>query len=230
MSSVLLESQPATTATPIPRLENGDRLTRKEFERRYQAMPNVKKAELIEGIVYMPSPARHRKHGKPQLSITSWLGQYIAFTPKVDGSDNATVRLDLDNEPQPDALLRLLPEHGGQTRLSEDDFLEGAPEFIVEISSSSASYDKHQKKDAYRRNGVQEYLIWLTNETRLEWWRLNDGVYEEIQPDNDGFLKSRVFPGLWLDAEALLQGNLARVFEVVQLGVTSDAHRAFVSA
>ena len=48
-----------TTGSKPPRilpLEHGDHLTREEFERRYEAMPHVRKAELIEGVVYMPSP------------------------------------------------------------------------------------------------------------------------------------------------------------------------------
>src|SRR2546421_625978 len=89
----------------IPPLENGDRLTRAEFERRYEAMPELKKAELIEGVVYVPSPVRHEQHGGPQFALSTWLGHYQAFTPGVRGSDNATVRLDLNNEPQPDEVL-----------------------------------------------------------------------------------------------------------------------------
>ena len=120
-------------------LENGDRLTRHEFERRYHAMPHLKKAELIEGVVYVPSPLRYRRHGRPHSLIIGWLAAYEAVTPEVESADNVTVRLDLDNEPQPDALLRIDEACGGQSRISEDDYVEGAPELIVEIASSSAS-------------------------------------------------------------------------------------------
>ena len=150
-------------------------------------------------------------------------------TTKRKHQDNSTVRLDLDNEPQPDVLLRILTEAGGSSWISEDDYLEGSPEFTAEVAASSASYDCHAKKNAYRRNGVQEYLIWLVMEDRLEWWRLIEGEYVPLQPEN-GVYKSQVFPGLWLDGEALLQGNWKRVREVLAQGIASPEHAAFVSA
>src|SRR5215470_14159959 len=116
----------ASSPEVVPPLENGDVLTRAEFERRYEAMPHLKKAELIEGVVYVPSPVRHRHHGAPHALLVSWLGQYIAGTPGVEISDNSTVRLDLDNEPQPDALLFIDPACGGQTHVSNDDYIEGS--------------------------------------------------------------------------------------------------------
>jgi hypothetical protein len=102
----------------VPELRAGDRLTRPEFERRYAAMPHVKKAELIEGVVYMPPPVSHEEHGRPHFHVIAWLGLYESATPGVEGSDNATVRLDLDNEPQPDGFLRIRPEFGGQSHES----------------------------------------------------------------------------------------------------------------
>ena len=134
----------------VPPLENGDRLTRCEFERRYAARPDLRKAELIEGVVYMPSPVS-LLHAEPHSAIQTLLLVYGAFTPGVHGADNATVRLDLDNEPQPDVLLRIEPEAGGQSRVSEDGYLEGAPELIVEVAAGSASIDVHDKLRAYRR-------------------------------------------------------------------------------
>ena len=160
-------------ATIIPTLENGDRLTRYEFERRYEAMPHVKKAELIEGVVYVASPVRYRRHGKPHGYIMGWLGLYCSATPGVEFADNSTVRLDLDNEPQPDALLRIDEELGGQSYISEDDYIEGAPELIVEVASSSAAYDLHDLLKAYRRNGVQEYIVWQIAEQKLNWFSLH---------------------------------------------------------
>ncbi|MGL5064477.1 MAG: Uma2 family endonuclease, partial [Microcoleus sp.] len=132
-------------------LENGDRLSRAEFHDRYLAMPHVKKAQLIEGVVYMPSPVRHRSHGKPHAAIAGWLLNYQVATPGVDLGIETTVFLDGDNEPQPDALLRI--ENGGNSRITDDDYVQGAPELIVEIAASTASYDLHDKKKAYRRNG-----------------------------------------------------------------------------
>ena len=118
---------------PVP-LENGDRLSRYEFERRYERRPDVRKAELIEGVVYVSLPVRARGHGEPHAHLMTWLGVYSAATPGVHLADNATVRLDLDNEPQPDALLRLEPDKGGRSSITADDYIEGAPELIVEIA------------------------------------------------------------------------------------------------
>src|SRR5438067_6966374 len=152
-------AEPERNGAPPP-LESGDRLTRAEFERRYDAMPGLKKAELIEGVVHMPSPVTFRKHARPHLYLNGWLLHYLAATPGVDGGDNASLRLDLDNEPQPDGFLMILPSHGGQARIDEDDYVAGGPELVAEVASSSASYDLHAKLHVYRRNGVREYVVW----------------------------------------------------------------------
>lgn len=211
-----------------PLLEPGDRLSREEFERRYQGMPHLKKAELIEGVVYMPSPARAKKHSIPHSHLCTWLGVYASETPGTECADNSTVRLDLDNEPQPDLLLMKLPEMGGQARFSPDDYIEGAPELAVEIVASSQSYDLHQKKNAYRRNGVREYLAWITGERKICWWELLQGRYEEITAGADGLLKSKVFPGLWLDTSALLRGDLKTVLAALRQGLDSPEHQALI--
>lgn len=212
----------------MPLLENGDRLTRDEFERRYHAMPNLKKAELIEGVVYVPSPLRYQRHGRPHSMIIGCLIAYEAATPGVESADNATVRLDLENEPQPDALLRIEEACGGQSRISEDDYVEGAPELIVEIASSSASYDLHDKLRVYRRNGVQEYIVWQMAEQKLDWFSLQGGEYIPLQPDESGLICSRIFPGLDLAIAALLAGDLATVLAQVQRSMTTEAHQVFV--
>ncbi len=209
-------------------LESGDRLTRAEFEQRYQAMPHLKKAELIEGVVYVPSPVRFASHARPHVFMVTWIGVYVAATPGVEPSDNATVRLDMDNEPQPDALLRLDEHRGGQSRLSADDYIEGGPELIVEIAASSASYDVHDKLRVYRRNQVQEYLVWRVHDQRFDWWRLREGAYIPRQPDAAGIVRSEVFPGLWLSIPALLDGNLPEVLAVLHTGLTTPEHQAFV--
>ncbi len=210
----------------IPPLENGDKLTRPEFERRYQAMPNVKKAELIEGIVYMASPVRAKKHGKPHANIMGWLGTYEAATPGVETLDNTTVRLDADNEPQPDAILRI--EQRGRSTISKDDYVEGAPELIVEIAGSSASYDLHQKLKVYRRNGVQEYLVWRVYERQFDCFKLQEGEYIKLEPNTDDIICSQVFPGLWLAKLALLSGDLGTVLAVLQQGLSTPEHKNFV--
>jgi len=217
-----------SSSPPVPALANGDRLTRREFERRYAAMPDVKKAELIEGTVYMPSPVHATAHGEPHAHLITWLGVYAAATPDVEVADNATVRLDLDNEPQPDALLRIDADHGGRSRISSDDYIEGPPELIVEIAHSSAAYDLHDKKQAYRRNGVPEYLVWQIEDDRVDWFVLEEGEYLSLSPDDEGRLASRVFPGLVLDAAALLAGDFAAVLSAVQAQMGTDPHQAFV--
>ena len=219
-----------TTISPIltiPPLENGDKLTRHEFERRYHAMPNLKKAELIEGVVYVASPVRAKQHGKPHARIMGWLIAYEAATPGVEALDNTTVLLDTDNEPQPDALLRI--ETGGQSRINKDDYVEGAPELIVEIAASSASYDLHEKLKVYRRNQVQEYLIWRVYDYQFDWFRLQQGEYIQLQPNADNIICSQIFPGLWLDKTALLGGDLGKVLTVVQQGLASPEHENFIS-
>ncbi len=210
---------------PLP-LENGDRLARCEFERRYLAMPEIRKAELIEGVVHMPSPVRAVAHAKPHIAVSTWLGTFEAATPGVGALDNATVRLDLDNEPQPDALLRI--EVGGQSRLSPDDYVEGAPELIVEIAASSAAYDLHDKLHAYRRNGVLEYMIWRTCDKALDYFVLTDDEYRPLVPDASGVLHSPTFPGLRLAVDALLAGELAKVLATLREGLESPEHTAFV--
>lgn len=209
-------------------LENGDRLSRHEFERRLQAMPQVKKAELIEGIVYMPAALRFRSHSRPHALLIAWLSDYWLATPGVELGDNPTVRLDLDNEPQPDAVLLIDERAGGQSRLSEDDYIEGAPELVAEIAASSASIDLHDKKRAYRRNGVREYMVWRVLQQKLDWFYLHEGEYVAVPVDEDGVMRSQVFPGLWLAACDLLAGNMTRVLAVLQDGLNSPEHTAFV--
>ena len=211
----------------VPPLEGGDRLSRNEFERRYQAT-HIKKAELIEGVVYLASPVRSKSHGQPHGRLITWLGVYAAVTPGVELNDNATVRLDADNEPQPDALLRI--EVGGQSRITEDDYIENSPELVAEVAASSASYDLHDKKQAYLRNGVQEYLVWQVFEQKLDWFRLQNGEYVPLQPDENGIVRSHVFPGLWLAVFALLEGKMFEVLAVLQEGVDSSEHAEFLPA
>lgn len=224
----------ATTTLPPPSrpprtlpLANGDHLSRVEFERCYAAMPPGEKFELIEGIVYMASPVKE-EHGSPHMDITTWLGIYKALTPGVAGSTEGTVRLDPDNEPQPDVHLRILQTHGGQSRVDADKYIEGAPELVVEVAASSASYDLHEKLNVYRRNGIREYVVWRVYDEAVDWFVLREGKYELLPPNAAGVHQSQVFPGLWLDAAALLRGDLAMVLRVVHEGIASTDHVEFV--
>ncbi|MGA1132065.1 MAG: Uma2 family endonuclease [Prochlorotrichaceae cyanobacterium] len=209
----------------IPPLENGDRLTRPEFERRYQATPEHCKAELIEGVVYMASPVR-AFHGTPHAALMGWLTVYWAATPGVSAADNTTTLLDQNNELQPDALLRI--EVGGRSSLSEEGYIEGAPELVAEVATSSAAIDLGTKKEVYRRNGVQDYLVWQTFGNRLDWFQLEAEQFVAVEPDAEGIIRSRVFPGLWLAVPALLAGNMLEVLTVLQRGIADPSHQAFV--
>ena len=212
----------------VPPLNAGDHLSRAEFERRYQAHPEIKKAELIEGVVYMASPVRFQQHGSPHFDMISWLGLYQTATPYVIGGDNVTIILDNENEAQPDILLRLAEEVGGKSKVTKGDYIEGPPELIVEIAASSASYDLHDKKRVYARNGVQEYLVLQMYEQRIDWFRLREGVYESLSPDESGTIRSEVFPGLWLNVPAFWDHNLALLTAVLQQGLATPDHANFV--
>jgi Uma2 family endonuclease len=226
-----LMSKPSTlpkSHLTVPPLENGDRLTRPEFDRRYSATHPVKKAELIEGVVYMAAALRFRSHGQPHGDIMGWLWTYKIATPGVELGDTPTVRLDLDNEPQPDAVLLIEEQCGGRSRLSDDDYVEGPPELVAEIAASSASIDLGDKKRAYRRNGIQEYIVWQVFEQKLDWFSLQDGEYVSLPVDEDGIVRSLVFPGLWLAINSMLAGDMARVLAVLQQGLAAPEQAAFV--
>ena len=219
---------PAPTGDGVPPLQQGDRLTRAEFERRYEAMPDLKKAELIEGTVFMPSPVSIEKHSSPHAILVGWLVQYWAATPGVLVSVEGSVRLDPENMPQPDAFLMILPEHGGHARIDPDDYLEGAPELAVEVAASSVSYDLNEKRTVYCRCGVREYLVWRVPDGELDWFVLREGRFERLEPDAVGIYGSELFPGLWLDSGALLRGDLRAVFQALQAGLANSEHAEFV--
>lgn len=212
----------------IPPLENGDRLTREEFHRRYEAMPENVKAELIKGVVYMSSPTRVRNHGKPHIYFSIWLGNYHAATPGTEISDNSTLKIENDGEPQPDIAFWIHEDFGGNAFVSDEDYLEGAPELVVEIAASTVSYDLHDKKDVYEQIGVKEYLVGRVLDKAIDWFVLENGKYVALQPNADGIFESRVFPGLRLNAAAMLAGDLARVLADLQTGINSPEHAAFV--
>ena len=191
-------------------------------------MPDLVRAELVEGIVYLHgAPIRLEVQGQAYADFVTWLGMYKFSTPGVANTDCHTVRLDSDNEFQPDAILRIFPECGGQSRL-RDNIIEGAPEFVAEIAASSASYDLGEKLKVYRRNGVREYVVWRTWDRALDWFTLRDGKFELQTTDANGLHKSEVFPGLWLDPAALLSGDGLRLMEVLQRGIATPEHAQFV--
>jgi Uma2 family endonuclease len=199
----------AVATARVPVLESGDRLTRAEFHRRYGERPDINRAELVEGVVYVASPLRYDVHGEPHALIMTWLGTYRARTPGVRVFDCVTVFLDEKNEVQPDAIL--WREEPGGARLTEKGYVEGAPQLVVEVAASSASYDLHDKLEAYRRTGVREYVIWRTLDRAIDWFRLRAGEYVRVEPDERGVIESETFPGLRLHVAKLLAGDLAGV-------------------
>lgn len=211
--------------TELPDLHMGDKLSLDEFLRRWEAMPRLKRAELIGGIVFMPSPTG-TDHGGTDSKVAAWLATYAAHTPGTEVAGNATTILGEDS-PQPDQSLRLLPEAGGRTHV-EENLLHGAPEFVAEVCASSASYDLHVKKDLYERQHVDEYLAVLIYEREIRWHRWEEGGYRIVPADADGVWRSKTYPGLWLDGKALLEGDLAKVLAVLQQGLDSSEHGKFV--
>jgi Uma2 family endonuclease len=222
-----LKLKPAPRA--IPPLENGDRLSATEFMRRYEATPDLRGVQLIEGIVYMPPPIRFIHHGQPDNLLQTFVGVYAAATPGVAAASGSTVRLDLDNVPEPDAQLIVLPEHGGQVKFDKKGYVVGAPDLVVETAASAASIDMHATLRVYRRNGVREYLVWLPEENEIVWFSFAGGEAERLAAGSKGRIASRIFPGLVLDVRAALARDAARVLATLATALKTSAHREFVS-
>jgi len=208
-------------------LEAGDHLDQKTFHARYEAMPPNTRAELISGVVYMMSPMKN-PHGKHTRMVSFWLCSYELATPGVEGGDGLTTILGEGSEPQPDACLYIHPDKGGQVRINEDDYTVGAPELVVEVASSTESYDLHAKKNDYEAAGVREYIVVALRQQQVFWFVLRNGQYEPLCLNEDGLYCSQVFPGLWLDPQALLDRNGERIQLVLKQGLESEAHTEFV--
>jgi Uma2 family endonuclease len=213
-------------AIPLPPpLREGDRLTAMEFLRRWDAMPDLEYAELIDGIVFMASPVS-KSDGRPHINFSGWIWMYCDSTPGCEAMAETTSILGDKDVPQPDITLRILPELGGQSH-DEGDYVSGAPELIVEVSGSSSSRDLGIKLDLYRRTGVREYLTVLLKPRQVIWRRLVRGRYEEMEPGEDGLLRSHIFPGLWLDPAAVWDAERS-LRPALELGLQSPEHAAFV--
>ncbi len=209
----------------LPPLEQGEHLDQKTFHERYSAMPKHVRAELILGVVHMPSPLKV-PHSDGHLDAGRWLLEFEDMTPGVHLADNATVILGAEDEPQPDLCLRIRPEFGGQTR-EVDGYIAGAPELIVEIASSTASIDLFEKKLAYARAGAREYLAFSVREPRAYWFVNRNGVFEPLVPKR-GIYRSEVLPGLWLDPAALIRRDRKKLLSVLHRGMATKDHKAFV--
>jgi Uma2 family endonuclease len=217
--------KPVRPAVPV--LVNGDHLALPEFERRYEALPGDQQAELIEGIVLMTPPVSNL-HGEAHGALAYFLKRYAQATPGVACGVNTSIRLDGRNEYQPDALLRIDSARLGRTKVAADGLLEGGPELVSEIAFSTAGYDLHEKKEAYQRNSVAEYLVWRLADCRIVWFALEQGEYTELKPRPDGIVRSRVFPGLWLNLPALAVGDETKVSRSLEKGLLHPEHAAFV--
>jgi len=211
----------------LPMLVEGERLDQPTFHARYEAMPPGTRAELINGVVYMPSPVG-RPHAREQMAASAWLNCYLENTPGVEGLDNASTALGTKSEPQPDLMLRILPECGGRTR-ADVGIVEGVPEFLTEVSHSSRYTDLGPKLEDYERVGVQEYVVRALEPDAVYWFVLRNGRFMQVPPGPDGIYRSEVFPGLWLDPQALIRGDRRRLRAVVELGCATPEHGAFVA-
>jgi Uma2 family endonuclease len=210
----------------VPPLREGDRLSAAEFERRYDAMPDLKKAELLDGVVYMGSPVSTLRHGSPHSLLLGWLVNYWVATPGTLPSDNGTVRIDDKNVPQPDALLMIQRE--GHSRLDERGYVAGGPELVAEVAGGRTDSILREKKKTYRRAGIREYILWHVEDGEVEWFSLNGSRYVKLRAGRDGIHRSIVFPGLWLDVAALVRIDGPEVMRVLSLGLVSPEHAAFV--
>jgi Uma2 family endonuclease len=208
-----------------PVLREGDRLTSEEFLRRWEAMPELKHAELIDGVVFMASPVS-LPHGVFHVRLGGWLDLYRERTPGCEACSDATWIMGASDVPQPDLAIRVLPEHGGQSS-EAGGYAEGAPELVVEISNSTMSRDLGTKLDLYRRSGVREYLTILLQPKQIIWRQLTRGRYREMHPGIDGFYRSQVFPGLWLDPAAVWDRTKS-LRSALDLGLQSPEYAAFV--
>jgi len=214
--------------SPLPPLENGDHLDQPTFHARYQAMPEDCRAELVGGIVYMASPQKV-PHSKAQHLLIRWLDEYAEATPGTDSLSNNTQILGPDSEPEPDGCLFITPECGGQVYVDDDDYLNGSPELIVEVSASTESIDLNRKKLDYQKAGVHEYVVLALRMGRVFWFVRQRGKYKEVPLPTDGIFRSRVFPGLWLDAEGMLGNHRQRVLAALRHGLATPEHAAFVA-
>jgi Uma2 family endonuclease len=202
-----------------------------EFLRCREALPELKFAELIDGIVHIPSPLM-LDHGDIDLRVDSWLKLYVHATPGTQAACNATCQM-LDDVPQPDVFLRVRPSHRGQSRdkrKGEADYLVGAPELVIEMCLTSTEVDFGPKLVLYECACVREYITIELLRKRIVWRILEDGTYKPLPPPEDGVLRSRFFPGLWLDVVAFWADDGAKMTAALTAGLSTEEHQRFIAS
>lgn len=212
----------------VPPFENGDRMDQQTFHELYKQTPEGFKAELIGGVVHMASPLKFFSHGEPHSRLDTWLGVYCADTAGTASANNSTNIMGAESEPQPDLTMIILPEAGGQARINDDDYLVGGAELLVEVANSTVAIDTHAKFQDYQRAGVREYIIVIVVTQEVEWYVNGRRGFMALKPDVDGILKSRVFPGLWLDPAAIFERSAKRLLAILNEGLASEEHAKFV--
>lgn len=200
----------------VKMLREGKVLSQEEFRRLYEKS-DLRKVELVNSKVRMPSPVNGEYHAVPHNALSTWLGVYEAYSPNVAVGIDATVKLDADNELQPDVLLL---KKDGACSPDENGYFCGPPELVAEISNTSAHFDSHMKKDVYEKCGVKEYIIWRTRLNQLEWFVLRNRTYDVIEAV-DGCIASETFPKLVLNVRALMEGNRSQVIEALMTAINS---------
>jgi Uma2 family endonuclease len=220
-------SNPSRVVDPPQGLVDGQRLDQPTFHALYEAMPPGTWAELINGVVSMSSPVGPL-HGGVHALASGWVFLYEVRTPGVRALLTPSTVMELDSETQPDVMLRVLQECGGQTRV-DDRFVWGAPELVVEVAHTSRVKDLGPKLEFYERAGVQEYVVIAIKPDEIRWFVHRDGSFVELQVGADDLYRSEVFPGLWLDPKALLADDVPRIAAVVEQGCATPEHAEFVA-
>lgn len=228
MPSVNHEKKPPVAGRFVPPFENGDCMDQKTFHRLYEKTPEGFKAELIGGVVYMASPVS-KPHGRTHRRLCLWLDHYIEETQGVEGYDNTTNIQDEKSEPQPDLTLIVEPEYGGLTGEDSKGCIVGPAELVIEIAHSSFSIDRHAKFRDYERVGVREYLIVIVKAERIEWYGRDRNGFVPMDADAKGIVRSRVFPGLWLDPAGIFAKSSKRLIATLNAGLATEDHAKFVA-
>jgi Uma2 family endonuclease len=195
-----------------------------EFHRLYVLCDEDTKFELVEGIVYMASPLS-KPHSDYDGRVGYALERYAEDTPGVEALHNATTILGAESEPQPDLGLRILPAFGGRSH-DEGKYVRGPVEWLGEIAYSSRDIDLSAKLRDYRATGILEYVVVCVEEQVVRW--LHFPTDRELRPDRQGIIKSRVFPGLWLDVPALFRLDSRAIRQAIEAGLNTKGHAAFV--